>query len=122
MAGMTVRPCGSWGGCTLPYGHNLGKADVPENHRPPNKKIFTVLSDGRTVQITEVPGRAIVAFNGPKGVAGIGHIDVTGFTMTHPMTLDKEALSAVHGLVMEYWENGLDGRPVGYKPVRDGGL
>lgn len=26
--------CGAWGGCTLPAGHNQGKADIPENHRP----------------------------------------------------------------------------------------
>lgn len=25
-------PCGAWGGCTLPRGHNMGKVDVPENH------------------------------------------------------------------------------------------
>lgn len=25
--------CGSWGGCTLPVGHNMGRADIPENHR-----------------------------------------------------------------------------------------
>jgi hypothetical protein len=26
--------CGAWGGCTLPRGHNTGKADIPENHAP----------------------------------------------------------------------------------------
>lgn len=25
--------CGSFG-CTLPRGHNMGKADVPSNHQP----------------------------------------------------------------------------------------
>lgn len=28
-------PCGGWGGCTLPRGHNRGQADIPENHEPP---------------------------------------------------------------------------------------
>jgi len=24
--------CGAWGGCVLPRGHNMGKADIPSNH------------------------------------------------------------------------------------------
>lgn len=24
--------CGAWGGCPLPAGHNVGQADIPENH------------------------------------------------------------------------------------------
>lgn len=32
------KPCGAWGGCTLPAGHNQGKADIPENHRPVTEK------------------------------------------------------------------------------------
>jgi hypothetical protein len=27
--------CGLWGGCPLPRGHNMGQADIPENHQPP---------------------------------------------------------------------------------------
>ncbi len=27
--------CGAWGGCVLPKGHNMGRADVPENHQVP---------------------------------------------------------------------------------------
>lgn len=27
--------CGAWGGCPLPAGHNMGRADVPENHARP---------------------------------------------------------------------------------------
>jgi hypothetical protein len=27
-----AEACGLWGGCTLPRGHNMGKADVPTNH------------------------------------------------------------------------------------------
>jgi hypothetical protein len=27
--------CGAWGCCPLPKGHNMGKADVPENHAKP---------------------------------------------------------------------------------------
>jgi hypothetical protein len=30
-----AEPCGAWGGCTLARGHNIGQADIPENHRPP---------------------------------------------------------------------------------------
>ena len=26
--------CGAWGGCPLPVGHNMGAADIPENHQP----------------------------------------------------------------------------------------
>jgi hypothetical protein len=29
--------CGAWGGCSLPKGHNMGVADVPENHAPPGE-------------------------------------------------------------------------------------
>ena len=28
-------PCGAWGGCVLPAGHNMGNVDVPENHKVP---------------------------------------------------------------------------------------
>ena len=31
-AGHPVEPCGAWGGCVLPKGHNQGRADIPENH------------------------------------------------------------------------------------------
>lgn len=27
--------CGAWGFCTLPVGHNMGRADIPENHQRP---------------------------------------------------------------------------------------
>lgn len=27
--------CGAWGFCTLPVGHNMGRADIPENHKRP---------------------------------------------------------------------------------------
>lgn len=27
--------CGAWGGCPLPAGHNMGNADIPENHQRP---------------------------------------------------------------------------------------
>lgn len=27
--------CGAWGGCTLPPGHNMGKADIRSNHQIP---------------------------------------------------------------------------------------
>jgi len=30
-----ARPCGAWGGCQLPAGHNRGKVDIPENHARP---------------------------------------------------------------------------------------
>ena len=26
------QTCGAWGGCPLPTGHNMGQADIPENH------------------------------------------------------------------------------------------
>ena len=31
--GKDTPECGAWGGCRLPKGHNMGKADIPENHR-----------------------------------------------------------------------------------------
>lgn len=31
----TPERCGAWGGCTLPRGHNTGRADVPGNHDIP---------------------------------------------------------------------------------------
>lgn len=30
--------CGAWGGCTLPAGHNQGRADIPESHQPPDTR------------------------------------------------------------------------------------
>lgn len=32
------RKCAAWGGCTLPAGHNMGQADVPENHQAPDRR------------------------------------------------------------------------------------
>lgn len=31
-----AEQCGAWGGCSLPHGHNLGRADIPMNHRVPS--------------------------------------------------------------------------------------
>lgn len=33
--------CGAWGGCPLPRGHNVGRADIPENHHGLNEDLFT---------------------------------------------------------------------------------
>lgn len=33
ISGKKTEICGSFG-CTLPKGHNMGRADVPANHRP----------------------------------------------------------------------------------------
>jgi hypothetical protein len=44
---MTERPtpntdrCGEWGGCPLPRGHNMGQADIPENHHGLRPDLFT---------------------------------------------------------------------------------
>lgn len=32
----STERCGAWGGCTLPRGHNRGRADVPSNHSVPD--------------------------------------------------------------------------------------
>lgn len=37
--------CGAWGGCQLPIGHNMGKLDIPENHRQPNHDVFCTYHD-----------------------------------------------------------------------------
>lgn len=34
--GQDTERCGAWGGCTLPRGHNRGRADVPSNHSVPD--------------------------------------------------------------------------------------
>ena len=31
--GGSDEKCGAWEGCTLPKGHNMGKPDLPHNHR-----------------------------------------------------------------------------------------
>lgn len=39
-----VKPqeaCGAWGGCPLPSGHNVGRADIPENHHGLSEDLFT---------------------------------------------------------------------------------
>lgn len=35
-AAPSAEQCGAWGGCSLPHGHNLGRADIPMNHRVPS--------------------------------------------------------------------------------------
>lgn len=32
MQARTAEACGAWGGCPLPQGHNMGRADIPANH------------------------------------------------------------------------------------------
>lgn len=33
---LAAEQCGAWGGCSLPHGHNLSRADIPMNHRVPS--------------------------------------------------------------------------------------
>lgn len=47
--------CGAWGGCTLPYAHNMGQADIPENHQPMSagQQLAAHLADQRLSVIQE---------------------------------------------------------------------
>jgi hypothetical protein len=36
-----TQTCGAWGGCPLPRGHNMGRADIPENHHGVSPALFT---------------------------------------------------------------------------------
>lgn len=33
--------CGAWGGCPLPRRHNMGQADIPENHHGLSEGLFS---------------------------------------------------------------------------------
>jgi hypothetical protein len=35
--------CNAWGGCPLPAGHNMGRADIPENHAAPVGTVEAIL-------------------------------------------------------------------------------
>lgn len=68
-----VKPCGAWGGCTLPAGHNQGKADIPENHRP-----VTVVGAG----------------------VGAAHSDVNDYPLEHQLSgVPAEVLNAARSVL-----------------------
>jgi hypothetical protein len=52
-----AEPCGAWGGCPLPRGHNMGQADIPENHRPPARCRGAAVEGGTAVtDVNSGPG------------------------------------------------------------------
>ena len=51
---MSDKLCGAWGGCDLPEGHNMGVADVPDNHHVPAPIDWRALADDAAVIIDEM--------------------------------------------------------------------
>lgn len=43
----TKETCDLWGGCPLPRGHNMGHADIPENHKGSIKSSYETNSQDR---------------------------------------------------------------------------
>ena len=61
-----TKICGSFG-CILPAGHNRGRADIPENHQPPEPNMRNRAIEAGAQAL---PGGTNYVMSGDAGVAG----------------------------------------------------
>lgn len=70
----SAEQCGAWGGCSLPHGHNLGRADIPMNHRVPSalSPRTSTPPRRRTDMSDNDAHRYVPAHDGPASCTGCG--------------------------------------------------
>jgi hypothetical protein len=61
-----TEQCDARGGCTLPASHNMGRADIPDNHQPPTVALVILFKPSGKYYTSEewrIPAGAIGPFD-----------------------------------------------------------